>query len=103
MGTGTKLANALIREAVRAHKASVRENARWEREYLRRQKQIERERIRQEKEDERIQKQIQAEQLRVEKEEFKRGLEYENFEFEKRQNERREIRLNYLNRMKLWN
>jgi chromatin assembly factor 1 subunit A len=99
MGTGTKIVTSLVREIERSQKVAARERARQEREYIRREKQRERERIRNEKEEARLQKQIEREQLRADKERLKMAFEQEKIEFEDRKNERRNIRLEFLNRM----
>ena len=95
MGTGTKLVNLAIREMKRA----ARELERQERDRIRRKKQLERERIREKKEELRLQKQFEKEQLRANKEKLKIDLENERKDFEIRVNERRNIRLELLNRM----
>lgn len=95
LGTGTKLVNLAIREMKRAAK----ELERQERDRNRRLKQLERERVREAKEELRLQKQFEKEQLRANKEKLKRDLENEKKDFETRVNERRNIRLESLNRM----
>jgi len=98
MGSGTKLVNGMIRAGVQAHKAAVRERERQEREYVRYQKQQERERVRQEKEELRYQKQLEKEQHQASKEKFKKDIEEEKVIFEKRQKERWNIRMKFINR-----
>ncbi len=95
LGTGTKLFNLATREMKRAAK----ERERQERDRIRRLKQLERERIREEKEELRLQRQFEKEQLRANKEKLKKDLENEKKDFEIRVNERRNIRLEFLNRM----
>ena len=95
LGTGTRLVNLAIREMKRAAK----EQERQERERIRRSKQLERERVRQEKEELRLQKQFEKEQLRANKEKLKKDLENEKKDFDIRVNARRNIRLEFLNRM----
>jgi len=99
MGKGIKLIGSIIREIDRSQKAAARAQAKREREQIRRQKQIERERIQQAKEYERIQNQLNKEKIKEDKEKIRRDLEMEKIIFERRIQERREIRLNFLNRM----
>lgn len=99
MGTGTRIANTIIRGAIKANKEAVRERARREREYIRLEKQSEKNRIREEKEELKFQKQLEKEKLAENKEKLKQDLEDEKIVFEKRQKERRDIRMNYINKI----
>ena len=99
MGTGMKLVGSIIREIDRSQKAAARDRAKREREHLRRQKQLDRERIQEAKEYERMQNQLNKEKIKADKEKIKRDLEDEKAIFESRIQKRREVRLDFLNRM----
>ncbi|MCF7823855.1 MAG: hypothetical protein K9N35_06740 [Candidatus Marinimicrobia bacterium] len=99
MGTGMKVVGSILREIDRSQKAAARDRAKRERDHLRRQKQLDRENAQQAKEFARMQAQLEKENLKVDKEKIKRNLESEQASYEARILGRREIRLDFLNRM----
>ena len=101
MGSGMKLLNSIVREIDRSQKAAARERSKRERDHIRRQAQLERERIREAKEADRLQKQLEKERLKADKEKIKRDLEAEKKMYENRINERKIVRLDFLNRMQI--
>jgi len=92
--------NKTLRVAAKVARDIDRANQRAIRERERRERELERQRQRELREEERLAKQLEREEKKRKKEEEKAAFEKEKKIFEKRQADRREMRLEFINKVR---